>query len=568
MTGAAGATQGRTSRAKRWVAVLAAVTLLGVTGCSSATDGAQSSASTSSKDRASATSASSRHGERTADVTAEDGGTVRLPGGASITAAPGSLAGDGTLTGRAVAEPPPAPNGLVAGGAWDFTLSGTTIADTLAVRLPVRAKQAPRASVLAYWDPAARSWTPMGADYDASTHTMTAQTPHLTLFALFHLDVDAVNKGATSLLKGFFGVADTGTPRCPHAKALADLGITVTSDKGDLVKWCAGATNGNPQVRVTNHRSYSIEISYPAAWTATRLGNSDAVTDRVVRSVTHTLSPTAAGRRSLIVPGGRTVAVHTDGRGGFIRATPSSQAFLVDAFLYAAQTLAMTFEPLPWWHVQPTRTAKAVANAFDSLECVRNLKDLLDNEVTNAHQAGELFRTATGIATSCLADQWRVAYGMAGAVGEWAVNALLWLVDGIKLVVRGTRVAIESAIYWRDYRIAVPGVCPADDPVRGALCTFLTAVDTGNTGGLTAQERDLVAGASPLPAHSWSSGDCALEGDITVKCTVTFPAGSPTTSVDFWVQPTNGVYNDGALTFPDGEEPAYAVVDVGTPQPL
>jgi hypothetical protein len=107
---------------------------------------------------------------------------------------------------------------------------------------------------------------------------------------------------ATSLLKGFIGVAGTtAQPACPGTSQLSAYSIKPTSDKGNLVKWCAGVNpSGAPLLRVADNRSYAMETTYPATWVAARTGPADPIARQVIDSVARFSAPPTGGlpRRS------------------------------------------------------------------------------------------------------------------------------------------------------------------------------------------------------------------------------------------------------------------------------
>jgi hypothetical protein len=59
-----------------------------------------------------------------------------------------------------------------------------------------------------------------------------------------------------------------------------------------------------------------------------------------------------------------------------------------------------------------------------------------------------------------MAGEWKSAYGLAGDRASFAVGVVIWLADGVKLVLQGAQAAVETGIYWRDYRIAVTTATP------------------------------------------------------------------------------------------------------------
>jgi hypothetical protein len=87
-----------------------------------------------------------------------------------------------------------------------------------------------------------------------------------------------------------------------------------------------------------------------------------------------------------------------------------------------------------------TKSAKAVDSALAGKDCVRSLDAEVHTNVTDAETTGAVFRNAADLAVGCLAGQWGVAYGLTGVIGEFVLKVVLWLVDGVKLVIDGVRI--------------------------------------------------------------------------------------------------------------------------------
>lgn len=283
-----------------------------------------------------------------------------------------------------------------------------------------------------------------------------------------------------------------------------------------------------------------METVYPAAWSVRRLGAPDPLTDQIRTTVAGAVSFTSPGRRSVIIPGGETVEFTAAlGTAGVARTSPSVPAYLVDALVYAAETLAMTFDAVPGVpHSDPAKSARAVAAAFEVGQCADDLDALVNNDVSSAHAVGSLFRSAVDIALSCVGDQWKTAYGLSGFIGSFVAGVALWLVDGVKLVIDGVRAAVDSGLYWRTYRITLDATA-----ARAALPTDLTGRAIGNitafdvdTGVMTIDivqylaDDDLVAYYAADPAQ-WTELVCDFGGgdyasyDGTIDLSTCDPTG-------------------------------------------
>jgi hypothetical protein len=313
--------------------------------------------------------------------------------------------------------------------------------------------------VLAFYNTAMRRWQPVPAAYHPSAGTITAMSTHLSVWTVLRLDTGKILSAAASLLKRFVGIASTSSqPSCPGAAELTADGIRAVSDKGSLVKWCAGATSAAaPLLQVADNRSYALETDYPPGWSVRRLGPTDPITDQIITSVAHVLSPAPGSEASVIIPGGRTVQFSLRaGTSGETFTSPSSEAYLIDAFLYGADTLAMTFDDIPGApQSEPSSTARAISLAFTAKDCLTQIDAIAHGDVSTAQAAGQLFSSDVELAVGCLGDQWKNAYGISGFIGQFIVSVALWLTQGIKLVLTGLQAAIDTGIYWRNYRIVL-----------------------------------------------------------------------------------------------------------------
>lgn len=401
---------------------------------------------------------------------------LQLAQGLSIVAPAHSLTAGTTLSGKVATAPGPAPDGLqLSGPTYDLHVSSAPLAAmTLSVPVPPTATVAggsPRAALLAYFDPARRAWVPVEATFDPATGMLRAQTTHLSTWTVLVLDTKAALSGATRALMLFIGTnATAGQPQCSRGDQAKSANVTAVSDTGSLVGWCLGLTGaGGPLVRVANKRGYAIEVDYPAGWAVQRVGPPESVVSQAVNAIVKDGSPPAGGGQSIIVPGGESIELSAAvGSSGMVRATPSSLAYLASGLLYGVDTLAMTFGTLPGMTADASKTAKAIALAFEGGSCLTQMDALAHTDVSSPYDVGLLFRSAAELATGCLGSHWEVAYGLAGARGSFAVGVVLWFGDGIKLVLQGAQAAVETGIYWRDYRIAVTTAAPSPLTVTSA----------------------------------------------------------------------------------------------------
>ncbi|MCX5287094.1 MULTISPECIES: hypothetical protein [unclassified Streptomyces] len=405
-------------------------------------------------------------------------GSLRLPTGLEVDLPAGSVAGPGTLTGAISPTHAPAPTGMtLAGPVYDLHVSGTTLTGSAKLTVPVPplpatgASAGPDAALLAFYDTAGSRWQPVAATYDPGRHTLTATSTHLSTFGVQRLDAAHVLTAATSALKILEAQADaTAQPSCPNADQLTTHRIQAVSDKGNLIKWCAGVSDaGAPLVQVANNRSYAVEVRYPATWSMRRLGPTDPIFQQLVTLVTRVLSPPPAGTAAVVIPAGHTVELTAPpGTSGEVRTRPSPRGYLIDAFLYGVDTFALTLGQIPGApKLNLTTTEKALALVFTSESCLTSMDTLTHTDLSSAHAVGELFRADIGLAVGCLGDQWPIAYGSAGSAAQFYSSVLLWLPDGIKLVAAGRQAAFDNVLYWPSYRIDL--ISPQAVPVLGVV---------------------------------------------------------------------------------------------------
>jgi hypothetical protein len=471
--------------------------------------------------------------------------SLHLPGGLKVSVPRGAVAGDGTLLGATVSAPESAPQGMtLSGPTYYLRITRTRLTGKVRLTVPVPSTSAsgpaaePGNAMLAFYDTAEARWQPLAATYDPATRSLVAMSPHLSIWSVLRLNASKVLAQATSLLKGFIGVADaTAQPTCPRANELNADGITVASDKGNLIRWCAGVgTDRSPLLQIADNRSYAMETEYPAAWSASRIGPADPITRQIISSVTHVLSPASDGAASIIIPGGGTVQFEPPaGTLGEARTEPSPEGYLFDAFLYGADTLAMTMGDVPGApKSDPAKTAQAISLAFAAKDCVTQVDAMAHDNLSNAHAVGELFRSDVELAVGCLGDEWRIAYGLKGFVGSFIASVVLWLTDGIKLVLNGLKAAIDTGIYWRSYRIAL------DSSTASSLASYagqwyvhgaMMAIDSDGSGKMT-----------------WNAGPCSQninvdEGMCTGHASITFKpvsVGISGTVTNVWYTASSG----------------------------
>ena len=395
-----------------------------------------------------------------------------LSDGVTASVAAGAVTGAGTLNGHSVNSPAPPPVGLQAAGkTYELQIVGATLKGEVILSFPARGPAAP-APVLAFYDSSAKQWTAVASTYNPAQQTVTARSSHLSIWSVFTVDTGKLLQGGTNLLEGLLGTSDRAEEQsCPNSGSQAALGISVSGPAQGLVRWCAGSSvNGAPIVKIVDNRGYAIELTYPSSWGSHKIGGSDSVETAITDGVARWITAAPAGQTIAIITPGKglqlAVPAHT---GGAIQVVPSVPAFLTSALLYGVETLAATFDALPWVKSDPTKTARVVHLLFESKDCVTKFSEIATADISNAHAAGALFRSAASLATGCLADQWEKGYGLAGAIGSFAIGILIWFADGVKLVFDGIGAAVDTiryAFYEIDIRQSEPA-SPATTTIIG-----------------------------------------------------------------------------------------------------
>jgi hypothetical protein len=416
----------------------------------------------------------------------------------------------GTLSARRSTAPAAAPSGMVlAGPAYDLQLNGTTLKGPvqLAVRVPAPTagmSAGPAGGLLVYYGAAAGRWRPVTASYNPATRMLTANSTHLSIWSVLRLNAPAALAAIKSELAGFFGLPELAQPACPDSGQLAGLGVSVTADPGDLVRWCAGDTGSGVVVRVASNRDYALEADYPSTWSMRRLGNPDPISQQILFSLP-ALSLRAGGPRvhTSIIPGGDEIEVAPPaGESGKILIVPSAEGITYDAVLFGVDTLALTYGDIPGVP-QPTaqETDEAIADLFQSRDCETQMRAVASNALTKAN-AGAMFRSLVDIAVGCLGKYWPAVVGINGSAGAVVVSTALWLASATEVMSGTEQAAIDAAVYWQGYHIHVESSSKATGPAPAPPASLSPAALTGTwTGSYTCSQGDtglrLVIQAAP-----------------------------------------------------------------------
>jgi hypothetical protein len=259
-------------------------------------------------------------------------------------------------------------------------------------------------------------WLPVASNWDPATHTVSAVTPHLSLWAPFSWVRDRVVSVVKGVMASLFGqVASTpptiDCPNTPTGVVLSD------SPLNDSIEACVdvGSDADHLAVRVANTRAYPIDVSLPADSTFVadspgsvfeQLGSK--VTGSVTASKIGFLTARVAGSASVTVPPGSSVTLTTQFDG------EAYLASVLEILLKVAVVLSGGEEGVA-----------AVASGLDAASCLQRA----NNEVGNLGAA--LTREAAtklgDVGASCLA-------GLAGDTVLGVVLTALSLVVGMGTV--------------------------------------------------------------------------------------------------------------------------------------
>ncbi len=398
---------------------------------------------------------------RDAELQLASGVVVNIPGSTVVAA--------GTLSGSEASPPSSAPGGLAfAGPVYRFQATPASLSGPVTLTFPVPAATGtpagPNNALLASYDTATEAWTPVPATYDATSHLLTATEPLAPIWAVLRLNAATLIPAVTSALERYIGLAAaTATPTCAGRGQLAADGVKVTSDTGLLVRWCAGLSpTGTPMLIVADSRAYPLEADYPAGWSSHLLGPTDPVLQQIVTSVAAHLPATSRDVSSVIIPGGASVEIDAPlGATGTVTAVASLQGYLIDTLVFAADTLVTTLGDIPVPAAprpDSITTARAVALAFESKDCLHAFDPLANSDIFTAPTAGgigQLFGSGVTMAFGCLAVPMTDAYRLAGSDTGFAAGALLWLVTGIKSVLNRAREPVDNDLLVSSYRISL-----------------------------------------------------------------------------------------------------------------
>jgi hypothetical protein len=230
--------------------------------------------------RSSTTSDTAR--SATTTVTVQGGGSIQVQG-ATLRIPPGAVTGNGQLTARteqasaAITRPAgvtPAQRLSLASQPVSFTLFGARLVRPATLTLTVRPSALPQGSPVAartdavwlsYYNTQIQKWQPVPSRYDPSTHTVTAQISHLSLWAPLTWDWTAIGLS----LRQAFSALGSGQPSPPNCPAVSGVSVSEAGGQDPPLIGCPIESTPNIlTVTITNHRAYAMVLRSPADATA------------------------------------------------------------------------------------------------------------------------------------------------------------------------------------------------------------------------------------------------------------------------------------------------------------
>jgi hypothetical protein len=492
-------------------------------------------------------------------------GILQAPDGRwTAVVAPGpSTAGTMRLTpssAPAVADGLP---GIELGAPVEISLSGGARLGPAGATL-TRRRSAPvprgKSATLAFYDSHRQEWTPVPTKLSKDRRTLTAKVNHLSLWT------DAVFRGLQDILGN-----RADAPKCEGKVPDWVLDTNFLDDQNAPLLWCAGHDPADKKIlvlKVSANRGWGFQVT-PAVkpkWAYSSLGDELGLKDLLTAGLTGNAIPgfNAPDGSMWLAPGQSAHLGFTEQQvrahegGAFLKVVPEPSYVLAgliykvvqDATTNKAGALIFAIVTIEQCEAKVIEAGSMGAKALALAGCVdRNktaanlttelaLRYTKDSPKDIGKMAGRAFRFVT-IAEYGLA--------LAEAVGDTPLGDA----------------AFRLSVFTRPVPRHLDASC-RQDTVTSALCAFVSAVQSGKTSTLTNTERQVARTIKNLPKGPYVVSSCVLEGDVTVRCEVTFTSGAPVserTAAGFSVQPANGEYRDGQIIVPPGQKLRYQVIE-------
>lgn len=393
---------------------------------------------------------------------------LQVPNGPTVTVPIGAVDADGTLVAELREDAPALAEGMAVVPVWDIHLDDAVLTGDLTITMPYEVGPDTLVGALAYFDAATDQWTPVAANVDEGAHTMSASVRHLSLWSVFAWSVNSLKGWFEDTLRDTFGPPDVDQPVC-EGEAAFRKSVSVTSDDGDRVRWCAGVESGQEVLRLTNARSYSVEVRLPEGWTVVDLRPALGIIDSFAQGLAD--AGLFSDQRMIVAPGQTLTIVAPQGTGGTAVVHPSGGAYILDALAFGFKTLAMVTAKVPGGPaVDASKTSDVLHGALETTECVDNLRAfVVDDAPESAGEVKDLMLTVFGISFGCLGKAWGANYGVGGVIATLVVGFVTWVISGVETLVNGVKGFWDQVTDLDGYQIDLQVIAKPDvDPVTGA----------------------------------------------------------------------------------------------------
>jgi hypothetical protein len=392
-------------------------------------------------------------------VSAEDGGvTVDIPGS--------SLSGPGELT----VEPVTDASGM---DGWSIEIDGAELIGDATLRFPMPELVDGEPIPVVTYSESLDGPRSLAPNVTVDGDDLVVATDHFSNW--FEDRWNDVRNAATMWLgERFDDLASAGNgspPTCPNEQSVRDDGYTVTSDSGKRVYWCLGEDNGEPILKAVNARGYGVAAEYTPGMTVTRTDRDDLLGDlaKLLKS-----SPSKADNKVELLASGNQIEFDLANHGrrdvDGVMIQPDPGAYLLTALDFAVGTYAWVFK-----RAGAGDAIDKLRTALDGEQCLVEFSTLATTKLSNSDDVTRFFTTALRMAFDCAGIALEEAD--LGFILEGIVEPVLWVMDGVKLVIDGFVAAAETAFDPSGYRITVT------HPTRAGKWTDPVVIVTTNSIG-------------------------------------------------------------------------------------
>ena len=193
--------------------------------------------------------------------------------GASVTIDNSALSGIGQVSIEMIEAPADALSDIEGGvtplgRAMAVTLTGATLTDTALVSFPIPEDFDPAIFVPGIvWQAADGSWELLDSHYQPGDTVVSADTTHFSIGVPIKIDAGRIAAGIGDWVKNLVtGRSGVNNPTCGDEAAGRPQNLSVTSDLGDLIKWCFGRQDNVDVLKITNNWRAGVQVAVPKAW--------------------------------------------------------------------------------------------------------------------------------------------------------------------------------------------------------------------------------------------------------------------------------------------------------------